>query len=138
MYSVRYNFVDHMQKDRDLLATISDDRDILHIVSCHSAEGTLRASGVPAANIIVWFDSLTIGPTTGVSLEETTKIRSRFFKRALKSRSFPGEPEPILPKYVQRNRTLRRCGEWREVVLWFGPAVIEQFPLLQIMAAISA
>lgn len=126
-----------MQKQDDHLVTVSDNRDILHIVSGHSASGTLRASGVTAANVIVWFDLLTVGPAIGTSLEETTQARNRFFRKAFKSWSPPDEPRPILPTYIQRNRMLRRCGEWREVALWFGPAVIEQFSLLQILAAIG-
>jgi hypothetical protein len=124
-----------MRKKEDHLVTISNNRDILHIVSGHSASGTLRASGIPASNVIVWFDLLSVGPTIGTSLEETTKVRNRFFRKAFKSRHLADEPIP--PTYTERNRMLRRCGEWREVALWFGPAVMEQFSLLQILAAIG-
>jgi hypothetical protein len=126
-----------MKEYNDHLVAVSDDRDILHIVSCYSAEGTLRASGVPAANVIVWFDLLTLGPTVGTSLEETTKARHRFFRKEFKSWPLPDDPPPVLPTYIRRNRMLRRCGEWREVALWFGPAVIEQFSLLQVLATIG-
>lgn len=114
---------------------LSKDREILHIVSGHSVGGTLRASDTPSNNVVVWFDSLTIGPTLGKTLEETTRIRRQFFLKSSKTSWLDSEPPP--PSYAQRNRVLRHCGEWREVALWFGPSMMEQFSLLQILAAIA-
>jgi hypothetical protein len=112
-----------------------ENREILHIVSRHSVCGTLRASDTPSNNVVVWFDSLTVGPTVGATLEETTRIRKKFFLKLSKSSSLDSEPPP--PSYAQRNRVLRHCAEWREVALWFGPSMMEQFSLLQILAAIA-
>ncbi len=119
----------------DELVLLSKDREILHIVSSHSVGGTLRGSDAPSDNVMVWFDSLTIGPTRGKTLEETTRIRRRFFANLSKSSWV--ESEPPLPSFALRDRVLRQCGKWREVALWFGPAMMEQFSLLQVLAAIS-
>ena len=127
------HFLKHM--DNDDLVFLSKDREILQIVSGHSVGGTLRASDAPSDNVVVWFDSLTIGPIRGKTLEESTRIRRRFFAKLSKSSSLGSEPPP--PLFVQRNRALRQCGKWREVALWFGPSMMEQFSLLQILAAIS-
>lgn len=119
----------------DELVLLSKDREILHIVSGHSVGGTLRASDTPSKNVVVWYDSLTIGPTRGKTLEETTRIRRRFFINLHKPAWPDSDPAP--PSFGQRNRALRQCGKWREVALWFGPSMMEQFSLLQILAAIS-
>ena len=119
----------------DELVRLLKDREILHIVSGHSVGGTVRLSDVPSKNIVVWFDVLTIGPARGTTLEETTRIRNRYFRNGLESQ--PLGDKNYLPSYTQRNRLLRRCGEWREVALWFGPSVMEQFSLLQVVAAIA-
>lgn len=119
----------------DELVLLSKDRQILHVVPGHSVGGTLRASGTPCNNVVVWFDSLTIGPTLGKTLEETTRIRRQFFLKSAKA-SLPYS-EPLPPSFTQRDGVLRHCGEWREVALWFGPSMMEQFSLLQILAAIS-
>src|SRR5215471_38684 len=120
-----------MQNDE--LVLLSKDREILHIVSGHSVGGTLRASGTPCNNVVIWFDSLTIGPTSGKTLEETTRIRRQFFLKSAKTSWLDSEPLP--PSFAQRDRVLRHCGEWREVAFWFGPSMMEQFSLLQILAA---
>jgi Domain of unknown function (DUF1835) len=119
----------------DELVLLSKDREILHIVSGHSVEGTLRASDIPSDNVVVWYDLPTIGPVCGKTLEETTRIRNRYFRNRVESH--PLKDKAYLPSYTQRNRILRSCGQWREVVLWFGPSVMEQFSLLQILAAIA-
>lgn len=119
----------------DELVLLSKDREILHIVSGHSVGGTLRASDTPSNNVVVWFDSLTIGPTLGKTLEETTRIRRQFFLKSSRSSWLDSEPPP--PSYAQRNRVLQHCGEWQEVALWFGPSMMEQFSLLQILSAIA-
>lgn len=118
----------------DELVLLSKDREILHFVSGHSVGGTLRASDAPSDNVVVWFDSLTVGPTRGETLEKTTRLRRQFFAKLSKTSSLGSEPPP--PSFARRNRVLRLCGEWREVALWFGPSMMEQFSLLQILAAI--
>jgi hypothetical protein len=120
----------------DELVLLSRDRDILHIVSGHSVFGTLRASGTPSTNVVVWYDVLRIGPTRGATLEETTRLRNRFFRKTIESCPLKDEAYPP-PSLAKRNLALRHCGEWREVILWFGPSVTEQFSLLQILAAIA-
>jgi hypothetical protein len=120
----------------DELVRLSENRELLHIVSGHSVGGTLRSSDVPSDNVVIWFDLLTTGPTLGTNLEETTRNRKRFFHQSSRSRQLNHETVPP-PSYPQRNRVLRHCGEWREIALWFGPSVMEQFSLLQILAAIS-
>ena len=119
----------------DELVQLSKDREILHIVFGHSVGGTVRASGTPSNNVVVWFDTLTIGPTRGRTLEETTRIRRQFFAKLSRSSSVSSEPPP--PSFAKRNRVLRECDKWREVALWFGPSMMEQFSLLQILTAIS-
>jgi hypothetical protein len=134
-YNCSVNYGDKLRNHDDLIR-LSDSREILHIVFVHSVEGPLRASGTPSENVLVWFDLLTVGPTLGSTLEETTRVRKRFFRDWPKSAQLDDEL-PFRPSYLQRNRLLRRCGEWREVALWFGPSVIEQFSLLQILAALG-
>ena len=120
----------------DELVRLSKDRELLHIVLGHSVGGTLRSSDVPSDNVVIWYDVLTIGPALGTTLEETTRIRKRFSRDSSRLQQLNGETL-LPPSYTQRNRVLRQCGEWREIVLWFGPSVMEQFSLLQILAAIS-
>jgi hypothetical protein len=120
----------------DELVRLSERREILHIVSGHSVGGTLRLSDEPSDNVVVWYDLLTIGPARGKTLEETTWIRRRFFRQLSRLSRLHYETE-LPPSYGQRNRVLRRCGEWSEVALWFGPSVMEQFSLLQVLAAIA-
>src|ERR1700730_4473213 len=120
----------------DELVRLSKNREILHIVSGHSVGGTLRRSDIPSDNVVVWYDLPTIGPARGKTLEETTRIRRRFFLNLFESRRLDGEAYPP-PSFARRNRVLRRGREWREVALWFGPSIMEQFSLLQVLAAIA-
>src|ERR1700723_1487777 len=68
----------------DELVLLSNNREILHIVAGPSVGGTVRASDTPSNNVVVWFDSLTVGPTEGETLEETTRIRRKFFLKSSK------------------------------------------------------
>jgi hypothetical protein len=120
----------------DELVRLSKSREILNIVFSHSVGGTLRSSDVPSDDVVIWYDVLTVGPALGTTLDETTRIRKRFFHESSRSRRLKDETL-FPPSYTQRNRVLRHCGGWREIALWFGPSVMEQFSLLQILAAIS-
>jgi hypothetical protein len=124
-----------MKTDSELVR-VSDDQDILHIVSCHSVGGTLRASEVPHKNVVVWFDSLTVGPAPGAhSLEHMSRIRNRYMRKPPRWRFL--EKGWDSPSFAKRDDILRHCSKWREVALWFGASVIEQFSLLQILAALD-
>jgi hypothetical protein len=123
-----------MQNDE--LVRLSNNRELLHFVSHHSVAGTIRSSDTPCDNLVVWSDILTVGPAGGKTLGETTQIRKRFFQKSPRPPKLNDE-NLIPPSYTQRNRVLRHYEEWDEVALWFGPSVMEQFSLLQILAAIS-
>lgn len=117
------------------LVRLSRARKILHILSGHSAGGTLRQSGVPGDKILVWLDDLTAGPTPrSGSLEEMSRIRERYWNQP--------PPWPIgrvrKPHSLEeRDRVIRDCSKRHEIVLWFGPSVIEQFSLLQVLATLA-
>jgi len=120
----------------DGLIRLSGKRELLHVVSSHSVGGTLCLSDTPSDNVVVWFDLLTIGPARGGTLEETTRIRRRFFRQLSHSRRLHAKTH-LFPSLFRRNRVLRLCGEWQEVAFWFGPSVTEQFSLLQVLSAIG-
>jgi hypothetical protein len=122
------------------LTSVSRNRDILHIVSGQMVGGMLGTSGVPSnKNILIWWDSLAVGPTPQTSsLEEMSQIRGRFYTEPSPlNLLFSGEQRDIPKSLVQRDRLLRRCSEWREVALWFGPWAMEQLSLMQILAAMA-
>jgi len=112
-------------------------KSILHVVSTPLVEEALQESTV-SGEVLVWRDYLTTGPTAPTfSLEETTRVRVRYHKEAFWW-PFTVEETWDPASLVERDRTLRNCGQRAEVVLWFGPTVIEQFSLMQVLAALSA
>jgi hypothetical protein len=121
------------------LNSVSRNRDILHIVSGDSVAGALRVSEVPCnKNILIWWDSLAVGPTPQTSsLEEMSKIRARLHRKPSRLDALLGEDRERPRSLARRDRLLRRCSEWREVALWFGPWAMEQLSFMQILAAMA-
>jgi hypothetical protein len=117
------------------------DNDVLHIVSGETVAGSLLHSGTPSHNnLISWWDCLLLGPTPQTSsLEELSRIRTRYHSRPtpLSAIERAAPEEYRLPSLARRDRLLRRCSQWREVALWFGPAESEQLSLAQILATIA-
>ena len=122
------------------LTFVSRDRETLHIVASDPVGGSVRVSNVRSKNILVWWDCVLIGPVPAApSLERWTARRGRYMRKPspLAFLNESGEEEYSGHPLAQRDRLLRRCSEWKEVALWFGPAAYEQMSLIQILAALS-
>src|SRR5713226_9674245 len=91
----------------------------LHIVDGQSSGGTLRGL-LPKAKILVWRDALYDGPVPGgLSLAQLSRIRTRHWGA--------GNELSI------RDRELTRFRKFQEVVLWFGPTMVCQLSLIQVL-----
>jgi hypothetical protein len=91
----------------------------LYIVDGHSSAGSLKRA-LPHAEILIWRDALYEGPVPGgLSLAELTRVRERHW-------SASGELR-------KRDRELARFHDFDEVVLWFGPTVVCQLSLIQLL-----
>jgi len=66
-----------------------------------------------------------------------SQIRGRYHKKPSPLEPFLGEDSGRAESLARRDRLLRPCSQWREVVLWFGPCATEQLSLIQILAAIA-
>jgi len=91
----------------------------LYIVDGESSGGTLKR-GLGSADILVWRDALYDGPVPGgLRLRELSRIRTKHWNAA-------GE-------FAKRDRTLATAAKFDEVVLWFGPTMVCQLSLLQLL-----
>src|SRR6266853_857923 len=114
----------------------SSRKTALHIVLAKIVADSLLESNVPG-DILIWFDQLTTGPTPHQSsLEEMSKVRTRYLRSAFQW-PYIADTSWQAPDLKERDQVLMGCADWEEVVLWFGPTVIEQFSMMQILAALS-
>src|SRR5260370_6719794 len=91
----------------------------LHVVDGESSGGTLRGL-FPKAKILIWRDALYDGPVPGgLSLAQLSKIRTRHWGA--------GNELSI------RDRELGQFRKFQEVVLWFGPTMVCQLSLIQVL-----
>ena len=91
----------------------------LHVVDGQSSGGTLSGL-LPKAKILVWRDALYDGPVPGgLSLAQLSRIRTRHWGA--------GNELSI------RDRELARFRRFQEVVLWFGPTMVCQLSLIQVL-----
>ncbi len=101
----------------------------LHIVDGQSTGSSLRASGLAKSkDILRWMDALYSGPVpAGLSLKKLSEIRSRFWTNNKRS----GD------EFEKRNAQLLTYKEYDGVVLWFGPTLLCQLSLVQILTWFS-
>jgi hypothetical protein len=91
----------------------------LYIVDGDSSAGSLKPA-VPGAEILVWRDALYDGPVPGgLSLGELSRVRARHWNAG---RAF-----------AERDRALKRARTFDEVILWFGPTMVCQLSLIQLL-----
>ena len=91
----------------------------LHIVDGHSSAGSLKRA-LPGTQILVWLDALYEGPVPGgLTLAELTRLRERHWGASSELR--------------KRNRALAKFREFDEVTLWFGPTMVCQLSLIQLL-----
>lgn len=96
----------------------------LYIVDGESSAGSLRGH-LPEAEILSWRDALYDGPVPGgLSLQELSRIRASYWNAG-------GE-------FSKRDRALKRFAKFEEIVLWFGPTVVCQLSLIQLLDWFSA
>ena len=102
---------------------------IHHIVDGESSGGSLRKL-LPDAEILVWGDALYDGPVPGsLALAELSRIRARHWN-AQEGNAREGNAQGDFSK---RNRQLARANKYDEVVLWFGPTMVCQLSLIQLL-----
>ncbi len=95
----------------------------LHIVDGESSGESLRGF-LPKAQILLWRDALYDGPVPGnVSLHKLSRIRSRHWKAG--------------GAFARRDRALEEFRKFEEVVLWFGPTMVCQLSLIQLLDLFS-
>jgi hypothetical protein len=91
----------------------------LYIVDGESSGGSLRGL-LPKAKILVWRDALYDGPVPGgISLTKLSRIRTRHWGA--------GNELSI------RDRELAQFQRFEEIVLWFGPTMVCQLSLIQVL-----
>jgi hypothetical protein len=91
----------------------------LHIVDGESSGGSLRGF-LPKAKILVWRDALYDGPVPGgLQLDKLSRIRSRHWKAD--------------GAFARRDRALKQFRKFEEIVLWFGPTMVCQLSLIQLL-----
>jgi hypothetical protein len=96
----------------------------LHIVDGESSGGSLRGF-LPKAPILVWRDALYDGPVPGnLSLHKLSRIRSQHWKAG--------------DAFARRDRALEEFSKFEEIVLWFGPTMVCQLSLTQLLDWFSA
>jgi hypothetical protein len=91
----------------------------LYIVDGESSGGSLRGL-LPKEKILVWRDALYDGPVPGgLSLAQLSRVRTRHWGA--------GNELSI------RDRELARFRKFEEIVLWFGPTMVCQLSLIQVL-----
>ncbi len=104
----------------------------LHVTNGDSVVYTFRKAGIVGTHL-PWRDTLHEGPVpAGGTLEQMSRIRAEY----LASRGF-GKPIKLLHDFESRDATLRRAGEFSEIVLWFEHDLYDQLQLLQILVALD-
>jgi hypothetical protein len=74
---------------------------------------------------LVWRDALYDGPVPGkLSLHKLSRIRSQHWK--------------VGDAFARRDRALEEFGKFEEIVLWFGPTMVCQLSLTQLLDWFSA
>src|SRR6185503_6202187 len=102
---------------------------VLHITNGDAVLAGFRAGGIGGEQL-AWRDSLHDGPVPWTdTLEELSEVRAR----ALAAFGWGAYVE-VRAAFARRDAALRRCGEHREVVLWFEHDLYDQLQLLQILA----
>ena len=103
---------------------MQNDLRILHVVDGESSGGTLRKL-LPDAEILVWRDALYDGPVPGgLALTELSRIRARHWN---------AKDGNAKDDFLKRDRQLSRANKVDEVVLWFGPTMVCQLSLIQLL-----
>jgi len=104
----------------------------LHITNGDSVLYTFKKAGFTGTHL-AWRDALNEGPVpAGLSLEELSAVRARY----LAARGL-GNPIKLIHDFQTRDATLRRAGEFSEVVLWFEHDLYDQLQLLQVLVALD-
>jgi hypothetical protein len=105
----------------------------LHITNGDSAAGGIRAADASGV-IVPWRDILHEGPVPAkLSLSDLGRVRAKF----LSSDGF-GSLEDLQREFAERDDTLRRYGDFDEVVLWFEWDLYDQLQLIQILDFFSS
>jgi hypothetical protein len=100
----------------------------LHVTNGDAVLYMWKKAGLLGTHM-AWRDVLNEGPVpAGLSLEELSRVRAQF----LCDRGY-GNPIKIHHDFEKRDATLRRAGEFDEVVLWFEHDLYDQLHLLQIL-----
>lgn len=103
-------------------------RNILNITNGDCAVDIMKKAEIPGA-FLPWRDVLHDGPVPkGLTLEELSKIRSRF----IISRNW-GTPENIDRHFIERDNALKSFGKYEKVILWFEHDLYDQLQILQIL-----
>ena len=101
---------------------------ILNITNGDSAAGLMREGGVEG-DILPWRDVLHDGPVPGgLSLSELSDVRAQF----IASRGW-GDRQSVRRAFADRDRTLRKSGEYSLLRLWFEHDLYDQLQLLQLL-----
>ena len=103
----------------------------LHITNGDSVVYTWKKAGLLGTHL-PWRDVLHEGPVPpGMTLEDVSRVRADY----LALRGY-GNAIRLHRDLEKRNATLRRAGEFEEIVLWFEHDLYDQLQILQILAAL--
>jgi len=103
----------------------------LHITNGDSVLYLFRKAGFVGTQI-AWRDVLHEGPVPAGPLEATSGIRAKY----LVERGY-GNAIKINREFEVRDATLRRAGEFDEIVLWFEHDLYDQLHVLQILDTLA-
>jgi hypothetical protein len=101
---------------------------VLHVTNGDVAVERMREGGL-RGDYLAWQDVLHDGPVPlTATLEELSAIRVRH----LAGQGY-GEEAPVAREFAERDATLERYGNYREVVFWFEHDLYDQLQLIQVL-----
>lgn len=104
----------------------------LHITNGDAVLHLWKKAGLLGTHL-AWRDMLHEGPVpAGLSLEQLSRVRADY----LASRGL-GNAIKLHHDFEKRDATIRRAGEFEEIVLWFEHDLYDQLHVLQILAALN-
>jgi hypothetical protein len=105
----------------------------MHVTNGDAVVYLFRKAGVVGTHL-AWRDALHEGPVPPLaSLEQLSALRGAYLAR----RGY-GKPIKILHEFEARDATIRRAGEFSEVVLWFEHDLYDQLQVAQVLVTLDA
>lgn len=104
----------------------------LHVTNGDAVIYAFKKAGILGTHL-AWRDVLHEGPVPAAPLEHCSRVRGTY----LASRGY-GRPIKLLHDFETRDATIRRAGEFDEIVLWFEHDLYDQLQILQILTVLEA